>query len=290
MRAFNEYDRLHAAAVRGPADAFENRDRIASQWRALRFRDAPDLPKAEGEHGNFTKILMGAGATVHALPAGDGLTLDAIYARDAAIATPGGLVLCRMGRASRRDEPAINGAALEAMGERLLGVIEPPGMLEGGDFIWINEKAAAVGQGTRTNAEGIRQLGALLGADVALRTVGLPTPGHPEDVFHLMSMISPVDRDLAVIYRPLMPQDFIDWLARQGIGFVEVPDDEYSAMACNVLALGPRDVLMLDGLPRTKALLAAAGCRVTTYKGDEISRKGEGGPTCLTCPLLREAS
>lgn len=163
-------------------------------------------------------------------------------------------------------------------------------MLEGGDFIWINDSAAAVGQGTRTNAQGIRQLGALLGAGVDLHIVPLPAPDHhPDDVFHLMSIISPVDRNLAVIYPPLMPQAFVRWLTGHGISFVEVPGEEYAAMACNVLALGPQDVLMLDGLPRTRALLEAAGCNVRTYKGDEISRKGEGGPTCLTCPLLREA-
>ena len=289
MRVFNEYDRLSAVAVRSPAEAFENRDKIAEQWQALRFRSAPDLAGAISEHEHFTEILADAGARVHALPAGDSLTLDAIYARDAAITTPGGLILCRMRRQSRRGEPAKNGKALEALGESVLGVIEPPGKLEGGDFIWISENAAAVGQGPRTNAEGVRQLGVLLGAGVDLHCVPLPAPDHPEDVFHLMSMISPLDGDLAVIYRPLMPQAFIDWLTGHGISFVEVPDEEYAAMACNVLALGPREVLMLDGLPRTGALLEAAGCHIKTYKGDEISRKGEGGPTCLTCPLLRVA-
>lgn len=289
MRVFNEYGKLRAVAVRHPAEAFENSEKITEQWRALRFHGAPDMAAAELEHRRFTEMLADAGARVHSLSAGDDLTLDAIYARDAAIATPGGLVLCRMGRKSRRGEPAINGAELEAQGESLLGVIEPPGMLEGGDFIWINENAAAVGQGTRTNAEGIRQLRSLLGDDMDLRSVPLPTPDHPDDVFHLMSVISPVDKDLAVIYRPLMPQAFIDWLTGHGIYFVEVPEQEYAAMACNVLALAPREVLMLDRLPQTKSLLEAANCRVKTYKGDEISRKGEGGPTCLTCPLLREA-
>lgn len=289
MRACNEYDRLGAVAVRSPVEAFEDSGKIARQWRALRFNSSPDMADAESEHRRFTEILTTTGATVHTLPAGNGLTLDAIYARDAVIATPGGIVLCRMGRESRRAEPAINGAALEALGERLLGVIEPPGMLEGGDFIWINDSAAAVGQGTRTNAQGIRQLGALLGTGVDLHIVPLPAPDHPDDVFHLMSIISPVDRNLAVIYPPLMPQAFVRWLTGHGISFAEVPGEEYTAMACNVLALGPREVLMLDGLPRTRALLEAAGCNVRTYKGDEISRKGEGGPTCLTCPLLREA-
>ena len=151
----------------------------------------------------------------------------------------------------------------------------------------MNEKACAVGLGPRTNAEGIAQLKALLGDDVDVHVVPLPAPDHPEDVFHLMSMISPLDKDLALIYRPLMPESFITWLEGHGIKFVEVPEAEYIPMGCNVLALGPRDVLMLDGLPGTKAAMEAAGCTVQTYKGDEISRKGEGGPTGLTSPLMR---
>jgi len=128
----------------------------------------------------------------------------------------------------------------------------------------------------------------LLGVDVDLHVVPLPEPDHPEDVFHLMSMISPLDKNLALIYRPLMPEGFLSWLRDHDIGFVDVPEDEFLPMGCNVLALAPREILMLEGLPQTRAQLEANGCTVHTYKGTEISRKGEGGPTCLTRPLSRE--
>lgn len=283
MTAWNEYSPLKVVALRTPEIAFLDDARIDRDWQALRFYSKPDLNKAISEHEKFVEILESTGAEVFTLPGGNDLTLDSIYVRDAALASPKGLILCRMGRKTRRGEPEIHGETIEPV----LGAIKAPGTLEGGDFIWLDEHTAAVGLGTRTNEEGIRQLSALLGAGVELHVVPLPPPDHPEDVFHLMSMISPVDKDLAVIYRPAMPKSFLEWLSAKGIKYVEVPEDEWLPMACNVLALGPRHVLMLDRLPKTKALLEAAGCTVQTYKGDEISRKGEGGPTCLTRPLVR---
>ncbi|TDI60720.1 MAG: amidinotransferase [Alphaproteobacteria bacterium] len=282
---WNEYSPLRNVAVRSPEHAFSSNEKINAEWQTLRFYAPPDLDSAIAEHKTFVKILEAAGAEVNHLPGGDGLTLDSIYVRDAALATPGGLILCRMGRKTRGAEPKIYPGALP--GIPVLGAIEAPGTLEGGDFIWLDEVTAVVGLGPRTNKEGIRQLWALLGDGVELHVVALNAPGHPDDVFHLMSMISPVDTDLAVIYRPLMPKRFLDWLEGKGMNFVEVPEDEWLLMACNVLALSPRHVLMLDGLPKTKALMKAAGCVVQTYKGDNISRMGEGGPTCLTRPLVR---
>ncbi|MEE8295813.1 MAG: arginine deiminase family protein [Sphingomonadales bacterium] len=283
MSAFNEYGALKTVAVRTPLEAYMTEGKIDAEWQRLRFHTRPDLARAIAEHECFVNILGNFGAEVVFLPEDPGLTLDSLYVRDAALVSPKGLILCHMGRSTRQAEPEIHGAHLAPV----LGSIKAPGTLEGGDFIWLDDHTAAVGLGTRTNREGVRQLKALLGGDVEVHVVPLPAPDHPDDVFHLMSMISPVDKDLAVIYRPLMPDGFLSWLEGRGMKFVEVPEDEWLPMACNVLALGPRNVLMLDRLPKTRALLEAAGCTVQTYQGDHISRKGEGGPTCLTRPLVR---
>jgi N-dimethylarginine dimethylaminohydrolase len=192
-----------------------------------------------------------------------------------------------MGRASRTPEAKINAAAYQALGHQVAGQITAPGTLEGGDFIWLDDQHAAVGLGPRTNAEGIRQLKELLGSDVELHVVELPEPDHPDDVLHLMSIISPIDANLALIYRPFMPASFIAWLDDLGVKFVDVPEREYPIMGCNVLAIAPRSAIMLENLPGVKSGLEQAGCTVATYKGLEISRKGEGGPTCLTRPLKR---
>ena len=159
--------------------------------------------------------------------------------------------------------------------------------LEGGDMVWLDARTCVIGEGYRTNAAAIAAFAVLCGPDVEVTSVPLPHYKGPSDVFHLMSMFSPLDADLAVVYSPLLPVPFRNWLIERGIGFVEVPDEEFASMACNVLALGPRKVLMLEGNPVTQQRLAEAGCEVLTYRGEEISRQGEGGPTCLTRPLER---
>lgn len=295
MAAFNEYGQIRTLAVRTVEQAFVDDERLDREWQALRFHSRPQLAAAQSEHRIFVDILRKHGADVICLNGSDKLTLDSIYTRDALIVSPGGLILCNMGRQSRCSEPKLNAEQLAETGIPILGQIDEPGTVEGGDFIWLDNNNAAVGLGPRTNQQGIEQLQALLHtrADTQTRTqinlhiVPLPAPQHPDDVFHLMSMISPLDKDLALIYRPLMPDSFCSALDKLGIQFVDVPEAEFLPMACNVLATGPRRVVMLDQLPETQSRLEAAGCDVTTYCGDEISRKGEGGPTCLTRPLIR---
>ncbi len=287
IQAWNEYGTLNLVAVRAAENAFRDAARLDEEWRKLRFHQRPDLEEAIQEHRVFRARLESAGAVLIELDDDDNLTLDSIYTRDNIIVSPAGLILCNMGRASRTAEGPFNAAAYSKHGFEVAGSIKAPGTLEGGDFIWLDEKTAAVALGPRTNRVGIEQLHELLGRDVELHVVPLPETDHPDDVLHLMSIISPVDKDLAVIYRPMMPAAFIDWLSARGINFIDVPEDEFLPMGCNVLALGPRSVLMLENLPGTKARLESAGCIVETYKGLEISRKGEGGPTCLTRPLVR---
>lgn len=288
MPQFNEYSNLVQVAVRNPEHAFVNPEKLAQEWLPLRFHAMPDLEKSYAEFALFRQCLLTSGAEVIDLPANDSLTIDSIYPRDNVLVSPKGLILCNMGRASRTPEATVNVAVYEALGHKIAGEIMAPGTLEGGDFIWIDEQHAAVGLGPRTNKEGVRQLQAILGNEVDLHVVDLPDPEHPDDVLHLMSIISPIDQNLALIYRPFMPQNFILWLEARGVEFVDVPEEEYLPMGCNVLAIAPRSVVMLENLPGVKAGLEQAGCSVQTYRGMEISRKGEGGPTCLTRPLMRE--
>jgi N-dimethylarginine dimethylaminohydrolase len=171
----------------------------------------------------------------------------------------------------------------------IAGRIEPPGRLEGGDVLWLDARTLVVGRGYRTNGEGIRQLRAILGSRVDVIEVPLPHWQGQHDVMHLMSLISPVDHGMAVVYSRLLPVPFREWLLDRGIHLVEVPDEEFDSMGTNVLALAPRRCLMLAGNPRTRAALERAGADVLEYEGTEISVKGAGGPTCLTRPLERMA-
>lgn len=287
MTTLTEYDRLQSVLVKHVRDAFIDEATIAAQWKALNFTAPPDLGRAIDEHDGFIEILRSNGTVVHLLPRESQTTLDSIYVRDASIVSTNGLILCVMGKADRVTEPAAQERALKQVGVALAGQIVPPGRLEGGDLIWLDSETIAVGCGYRTNAEGIGQLRTLVGNGVNVVEVPLPHWRGERDVMHLMSLISPVDKDLAVVYLPLLTERFRQFLLDRGYRFVEVPDDEFETMGTNVLALGPRDCVMLDGNPKTRAALERAGARVQVYQGREISLKGGGGPTCLTRPLTR---
>jgi N-dimethylarginine dimethylaminohydrolase len=285
--SLSEYGRLTHVAVKHVRDAFVDDASIDAQWQALRFTGRPDLRRAIDQHDRFVDILKSSGAEVTLLPPDPAATLDSIYARDASIVSPRGVILCAMGKRTRASEPPAQERALGGIRVPIAGRITLPGTLEGGDLIWLDNRTVAVGRGYRTNAEGIRQLRELLGTDVDVLEVPLPHWRGEHDVMHLMSLISPIDRDAAVVYSPLMPVVFRQWLLERGIRLIEVPDEEFESMGTNVLALAPRRCLMLAGNPRTRAALERAGADVIDYDGTEISVKGAGGPTCLTRPLVR---
>jgi len=287
MSAFNEYGPLGRVLLCSPREAYGTSVQIERDWRALNFTAPPDRARAIEQHTAFEALLRTSGAEVEYVSSAPGLTLDAVYARDASLVTPRGIVLCRMGKPARQREPAAQGQTLTSLGLPVVGAIHSPGRIEGGDVIWFDDRTVAVGRGYRTNDEGIRQFRSLLGPEVELLVVPLPHYRGPADVFHLMSFLSPVDRNLAVAYSPLMPVPFREWLIGRGLELVEVPDDEFDSMGANVLALAPRRCVMVDGNPTTRARLEAAGADVATYDGSEISLKGGGGPTCLTRPLAR---
>jgi N-dimethylarginine dimethylaminohydrolase len=286
----NEFDRLRHVAVKHPREAFVSDEVIARQWASHGFTAAPDFAAACREYDAFLDVLAGQGTEVTFLPADAGTTIDSIYARDASLVTPRGLVLCVMGKPARHGEPAAQGRAFTSAARPwtvIAGTIEAPGRIEGGDVVWLDERTVAVGRGYRTNAEGIRQFASILGPRVDVIEVALPHWKGPGDVLHLMSLISPVDRDLAVVYSRLLPVPFHERLLARGFTLVDTPDDEFDSMATNVLALAPRQCVMLAGNPRTRGALERAGAAVVEYRGVEISAKGAGGPTCLTRPLVR---
>ena len=285
----SEVGTIRRVVIKHARDAFVSDAAISAQWRDLNFTAPPNFGRAVDEYDRFVDLIRRSGASIEALPQAGDLGLDSIYVRDASVVCDRGVILCNMGKAQRAGEPAAQETALRALGVPLLGSIRPPGRLEGGDVVWLDDRTVAVGWGYRTNADGIHQLHEHLGDAVEqVVVVALPHWRGANDVFHLMSIISPVDRDLAVVYSPLMSVPFREFLIERGISLVEVPDDEFESMGANVLAIAPRRCVMLSGNPKTRARLEKAGAEVLEYDGREISLKGGGGPTCLTRPLLRE--
>jgi N-dimethylarginine dimethylaminohydrolase len=271
-------------------DAFVGPTYVDNQWHELNYLGRPDYVEAVREYDVFHALLRSLDIEVEFLPADESTGLDSIYVRDASIVCDSGVILCNMGKAQRHDEPAAHGLAYETFEVTILGSIDAPGTIEGGDVAWLDQRSLAVGRGKRTNESGIEQLRQLLGDCVdQLVVVPLPDLEVPGDVFHLMSIFSPIDHDLALVYKPLLPSSFAHELTVRGYDLVEVPDQEFDTMGCNVLAVAPRECVMLSGNPITRSRLEAAGAAVSEIDGAEISHKGAGGPTCLTRPLLREA-
>jgi N-dimethylarginine dimethylaminohydrolase len=287
----SEVGRLIKVVVKHARHAFMGEGKIDAEWRSLNYVSRPDLSAAIAEYDGFLAAMRSLvpEVEIEMLAPDASLTMDSIYPRDAAIACNKGMILCNMGKPARGGEPAAEQKFFASAGIPIHGAIVGEGRVEGGDVAWIDEKTLAVGRGYRTNDEGIRQLSALLEpADVEVVVMPLPHYKGPSDVFHLMSVLSPIDHDLALVYSALMTVPFRELLLARGMRLVEVPDAEFESMGCNVFAVAPGRCLMLDGNPVTAARLEKAGAEVRFYKGDEISRKGAGGPTCMTRPVLRE--
>jgi N-dimethylarginine dimethylaminohydrolase len=257
----------------------------ARRWREYGWRAEPDHGAAAAEHEALRELLEGAGAEV-IVATGEAGNPDALYAYDPLLVGASGAVLLRPGKPGRLGEPGALVGDLERAGVPVAARIEAPGTIEGGDTVWLDERTLLVGRGYRTNASGVEQLAAAF-PEVEVLSYDLPHWNGEAEVMHLMSLISPLDDDLALVYPRLAPVRLLELLSERGIATVEVPDEEFETMGPNVLALGPRRALALEGNDETRRRMEAVGVEVLTYTGDEISRKGDGGPTCLTRPILR---
>ena len=257
----------------------------ADAWEAYAWRARPDVAAAQAEHEAFCLLLEEAGAAVVVSEHDEG-NPDAIYTYDPTLVGRDGAVLLQPGKEGRRREPEATAGPLEAAGVPIAARVDLPATVEGGDTLWLDEQTLLVGIGYRTNAVSPLALhDALPGVDLVL--FDLPHWNGAGEVMHLMSFISPLDDDLALVYPRIAPTRLMWLRAERGIDVVEVPDEEFDTMGANVLALGPRRALALEGNDETRRRMERAGVDVVTYRGDEISRKGDGGPTCLTRPLLR---
>jgi dimethylargininase len=253
-------------------------------WREYGWRAAPDPAAIAREHEALCELLAGAGAEVVLAETPDPGNPDAIYVYDPVLITDRGAILLRPRKEGRAGEPDAVGADLERAGVPIAGRLGKPALAEGGDLIRLDERTLLAGQGYRTSSNCARALERHTGLDTLL--FDLPHWHGADEVMHLLSLLSPLDADLVVGYPPLMPVRLVQLLAERSIEIVPVPDDEFVTLGANVLALAPRVALVVDGNPETHRRLELAGVEVLVYEGPELS-KGDGGPTCLTCPLLR---
>lgn len=284
----SEYLKLVSVFIKPVEHAFISSNKLENEWQELNYLSLPDFKKATEEYEVFENKLKNHNINIEHFSINELISIDSMYCRDASIASDFGMIICRMGKVGRALEPDAHEQFFKNKKIKILGKIEAPGTIEGGDVAWLDKHTLAVGHTYRTNEDGIKQLKALLEPKgISVIVVDLPHYKGKKDVFHLMSILSPVDKNLAVVYSPLMPIKFRNELLRRGFELIEVPEEEFETMGCNVLAMAPRHCMMVDGNDITKKRMEASGCTVETYSGNNISVKGGGGPTCLTRPLLR---
>ncbi len=263
-------------------------ERIASA-RELGFHRAPDFAVAQEQHDDLCRLLAEAGAELVALPASKYLTLDAVYAHDASLATDQGMILMHPGKENRVPEAGAHAKCFARLDIPVLGKISPPGCVEAGDVVWLDSQTLLVGSGYRTNREGIEQMRVLLAPrGVEVLSAPLPYGPGPSACLHLMSLMSMLDEHTILVDLPWLAVETVELLRARAFRFVEIDDSERDTLACNVLALGGKRLIAIDANQGTNQRLREAGFDVRTFPGSEICINGSGGPTCLTRPLLRK--
>ncbi|HIV79563.1 MAG TPA: amidinotransferase [Candidatus Avanaerovorax faecigallinarum] len=280
--------KIEAILIKRPEEAFISQENLNANWKKFNYFGCPDYEKVIEEYNEFEKFIKENIPDVYYLKQDDRAGLDSIYAHDPLKVTKKGAIYFPMGKELRGREREATREYLESIGIPTLGEIKAPGKMEGGDVLWIDEKTVAIGRGYRTNDEGIRQFKELT-KDIIDEYIIVPMPhGDGEDCcLHLMSIISFVDTDKAVVYSKYMPVFFREYLIEKGITLIECGDEEYDYLGTNVLCVAPGKCITIAGNPEITAKMRDAGIDVTTYEGKELSYRGTGGPTCLTCPLYR---
>ena len=279
---------LECVLVCSPQTSAWNRPERVARWQELGFQHAPDFETAQSQHEALCRELEAAGAEVVEMPPAPDLSLDAVYAHDASLPTDYGLIVMRPGKPNRVAEGLHHSSFCKTLEIPTLGQIEPPGTTEAGDMVWLDPATLLIGRGYRTNAEGIRQMHALLTPKgVEVISAPLPYGAGPSACLHLMSLISLLEERTALVDLPWLAVETVELLKSCGFSFIEIDADERDTLACNVLALGNKRLLAIEENYKTNARLRQAGFDVRTFPGSELCINGSGGPTCLTRPLLR---
>jgi N-dimethylarginine dimethylaminohydrolase len=259
-----------------------------SGWRELGFHHQPNLQAARAQHDALCHQLESGGAEVVHLPPASDLTLDAVYTHDASLASDFGMILMNPGKPNRVAEAQRHREFCQGLGIPVLGEIKSPGTTEAGDMVWIDSKTLLIGHGYRTNAVGIAQMRELLASKkVEVISAPLPYGAGPAACLHLMSLMSLLDDETALVDLPWLAVETVELLKARGYQFIEIDSSERDTLACNVLSLGRRRLLALEENKKTNERLRQAGFEVRTFPGCELCINGSGGPTCLTRPLLR---
>ncbi len=280
---------LKTVLLKNPQAAFKSQKTIDLQWQDLNFIDKPDFKKSVTQYENFIDILNDNNVEILYIPEDEITSLDSIYTHDPIFMTPNGAVIGNMGKTQRKPETIMMKNYLNEIGVPILGEIINDATLEGGDVIWIDEKTVTAGLTYRTNNKGIDQLRKILSTiSIEVISVDLPHWNGPVDVLHLMSLISPLNENLFLIYKKLLPISLLKLLKKLDIKTISIADEDYDSLGCNVLPLSTTKCLITSGNNKTCKIIEENGIEVIEFQASEICYKGSGGPTCLTRPIYRK--
>jgi N-dimethylarginine dimethylaminohydrolase len=269
---------LRRVLVRRPA--------LAGDWAGAGWR-TPDPAKLQRQHEAFVELLDGLGAEVEVAQALEG-QVDSVYMHDPLILSGRGGIPLKMAKPARMREPGHAAEALEALDVPVIGTLEGDAYADGGDRFWLDDTTAAIGLGYRTNRAGATRLQELLEPEgIHVEAYDMPHDQGAAHVLHLQSFLSAATESLYVVYEPLAPVRLLQDISERGVEWIAIDHESHLAMGSNVLAVRPGVVVMVDGVPAVRRALELRGVEVHVYDGSDLSLKGDGGPTCLTAPLLR---
>jgi dimethylargininase len=276
---------LKRVLVKPPAETAED----ARRWQEFGYHFPPDVDETRRQHDGLVKLLRDAGAEVLLAEESQPELLDAIFVTDPGFVTDAGAIIGHMGKQLRRGEEPALARELTRLGIPILGTLEGDETLEGGDVLWLDLETLVIGRSYRTNDAGFQRVRELLAGKVKhIHQVQMAHWHGRGEILHLLSVISPVAEDVALVYPPLVPVPLYELLEARGIRTIEVPDSEFATHAPNALAVAPGHVITMQGNPITAGRLREAGVTVWEYEGRELTLNRDGGATCMTCCLLRD--
>ena len=279
--------KLATVGMLKPMKALKNAD--PNKWN---YGNSFDPNKIDRNYSSFTKILTDLDVKILWMTCENNEIADSIFTYDASFMTSKGAILLSPGKPLRKGEEKIHEAFYKKNNIPIIGKLSGSAIAEGGDMFWLDNETLVIGKGFRTNQQGIDQIKGVMNTyNVKVVPFDLPFFRGPESCLHMMSLISLVDEKKALIYNSLLPIGLVQLLEKKGYNLIKAPEDEFissEGLNINVLAIKPGECVMISGFPKTKKALERSGVNVHTFEGNSLCIGCEGGPTCLTRPILRE--
>ena len=275
----NEFSKLRAV-ITCPPTHFEIRKPInIIQAKYHERGQGPDPVKRVHQYEAFKKALILEGINVWEISPSEKYTYQ-VFTRDTGVVTNHGAIIANLKFDLRKGEEKVVVKELKNRGIAVSEPFEDPAVLEGGDFLFLDNKNVLLGIGDRTNTDALAALKALQPA-INFHPVFLP-----KDFLHLDVVLNIVSQNIALAYAPACPAPILSLLESCGFGIIDVSNEEQETMATNALAIGNNKVIAAACNKQTNEKMKKEGLEVIEIEMSELL-KGGGGPRCMTLPVHR---